>query len=48
MTQSVWPHPVCEGCVEIERERIIKLLEEYWLPIADVEKCIALIKGNNK
>ena len=31
-----------------ERERIIKLLEDQWLPIADVDKCIALIKGENK
>jgi hypothetical protein len=28
-----------------ERERIIKLLQDQWLPIADVEKCIALING---
>ena len=31
-----------------ERERIIKLLEDQWLPIADVDKCIALIKGENE
>ena len=28
-----------------ERERIIKILETKWLPIADVDACIALIKG---
>lgn len=28
-----------------EQERIIKLLETQWLPIADVDACIALIKG---
>lgn len=28
--------------------RIIKLLKDQWLPIADVEACIVLIKGENK
>ena len=31
-----------------ERARIIKLLQTQWLPIADVEACIALIKGENE
>jgi hypothetical protein len=31
-----------------ERERIIKLLATQWLPIADAEACIALIKGESK
>jgi hypothetical protein len=30
-----------------ERERILNLLATQWLPIADVEACIALIKGDN-
>jgi hypothetical protein len=32
---------------EAEQERIIKLLEDQWLPIADVDKCIALIKADS-
>jgi diphthamide biosynthesis methyltransferase len=36
--------PICYGD-DRAVERIIKLLETQWLPIADVEACIALIKG---
>lgn len=38
---------VCQA-VNAERERIIGLLQNEWLPIADVDECIALIKGENK
>lgn len=30
-----------------EQARIIKLLATQWLPIADIDKCIALIKAGN-
>lgn len=31
-----------------EQDRIIYILRNEWLPIADVEACIALIKGETK
>jgi hypothetical protein len=27
MTENAAPHPVCKGCVEIERERIIERIK---------------------
>lgn len=30
-----------------EQARIIKLLATQWLPIADIDKCVALIKTGN-